>query len=136
MQIHHFAIVGALAVAAATAGAQHPTYNRDVPARLAKRAKVEESTAAAMAQRLVPAAHIQALELENEGGKLIYSFDMKTAGKDGIDEVNVDAITGKQVGKIGHESSASEAGEAAAEAKAAKKAKGNADTGRGGDGGR
>lgn len=134
MQIRHIAIAGALAVVAATAGAQHPTYARDVPARLAKRAKVKESTAAAMAQRLVPAAHIQALELENEGGKLIYSFDMKTPGRDGIDEVNIDAVTGKQVGKIGHESSASEASEAAADAKAAKKAKGKADTGRGGAG--
>ena len=134
MQIRHIAIAGALAVAAATAGAQHPTYTRDVPARLAKRAKVKESTAAAMAQRLVPAAHIQALELENEGGKLIYSFDMKTPGRDGIDEVNIDAVTGKQVGKVGHESSASEASEAAAEAKAAKKAKGKGNAGRGGGG--
>jgi len=134
MQIRHLVIASALAVAAGTAGAQRPTYKRDVPARLAKRAKVQESTAAAMAQRLVPAAHIQALELENDGGKLIYSFDMKTPGKDGIDEVNVDAITGTQVGKIGHESSASETGEAAAEAKAAKKAKRKADTSRGGRG--
>jgi uncharacterized membrane protein YkoI len=132
MHIRHLAIAGALAIAAATAGAQRPTYKRDVPARLAKRAKVKESTAAAMAQRLVPAAHIQALELENEGGKLIYSFDMKTPGKDGIDEVNIDAITGKRVGKIGHESSASEAREAATEGKAAKKGKAKADTGRGG----
>ncbi len=114
----------ALAVTAfAAAGAQQPTYKRDVPAALLKRAKVKETDAAAMARKLVPAATIDALELEREGGKLIYSFDMKTPGKDGIDEVNIDAITGKQVGKIGHESGADEAKEAAAEKKAAPRKK-------------
>ncbi len=105
--------------AAGTTAAQTPTYKRDVPAKLARRAKVKEADAVALARRAVPAASIAALELENEGGKLIYSFDMKTPGKDGIDEVNVDAITGKQVGSIQHESSASERTESAAEKKAA-----------------
>lgn len=106
------------------AGAQKPTYKRDVPAKLAKLATVKESDAAAMALKLVPGSSINALELENEDGHLNYSFDMKTAGKDGIDEVNIDAKTGKQVGKIGHEGSADEAKEAAAEKKAAKPKKG------------
>ncbi|MEO8623745.1 MAG: hypothetical protein ABI625_21880 [bacterium] len=30
-------------------------------------------------------------EIEREGGKVSYSFDMKTAGQSGIDEVNIDA---------------------------------------------
>jgi len=42
---------------------------------------------------------------------------MKTPGRSGIDEVNVDAMTGKVVG-VSHESPATEKKEAAAEAKA------------------
>jgi len=112
------ALAFTLATVGAT-GAQQPAYTRDVPAKLAKQAKVKESDAAAMAQKLMPHATIAALELEHEDGKLLYSFDMKSAGKDGIDEVNIDAVTGKQVGKIDHESSATERKEAAAEKKAA-----------------
>lgn len=38
---------------------------------------------------------IKSKELENEGGKKIYSFDIKA--KDGLHEVNVDALTGEVV---------------------------------------
>jgi hypothetical protein len=64
----------------------------------------------------VPKATIQAVELEREKGKLMFSYDMKTTGKSGIDEVNVDAMTGKVIG-FSHESPATERKEAAAEAK-------------------
>jgi hypothetical protein len=37
---------------------------------------------------------IKSSELENEGGKLIYAFDI-AASKTGVTEVNVDAITGR-----------------------------------------
>jgi len=104
-----------------------PTIPGKQPCKLAK---IKDSAAADSARRAVPGAHIQALELENEGGKLVYSFDMKTPGKDGIDEVNVDAMTGTQVGNVGHESAASESTEAATERKAAqKKGKAQQDTG-------
>lgn len=118
-------IVVALVVGAAAAvGAQKPTYKRDMPPALVKQAKVKEADAVAMALKLVPGSEVGSAELENEGGKLIYSFDMKTAGKSGIDEVNIDAKTGKQVGKVSHEGPADEAKEAAAEKKAPKKAGG------------
>ena len=120
---------------AAPAGAQQPAYKRDLPPALVKRAKVKEAAAATTARKLVPGATIAAVELENEGGKLIYSFDMKTAGKDGIDEVNVDAMTGKQVGRIAHESAADERKEAAAEHKAAAGKKPRGGGGGGGGGG-
>ena len=107
-----------LAGAPAAAAAQARAYKRDVPAALAKRAKVREADAATAARKLMPDAAIAALELERENGHLLYSFDMKTPGKDGIDEVNIDAMTGRQVGTIDHESSADERKEAAAEAKA------------------
>lgn len=67
----------------------------------------------------MPAASIAALEVENEGGTFIYSFDMKPPRNDGIDEVNVDASTGSPVGPVQYEASASERTEAAAEKKAA-----------------
>ncbi|HVT40496.1 MAG TPA: PepSY domain-containing protein [Gemmatimonadaceae bacterium] len=90
---------------------------------LLKKAKLTPDSAIAAAQAKLPKAKFDAGELEEEGGKLIYSLDFKTDGKTGIDEVNIDAMTGKLVGKINHESPADEAKEAKAEKeKAAKKA--------------
>ena len=42
----------------------------------------------------VPKGWVKASELEREGGKLLYSFDIASKGKAGIDEVQIDAITG------------------------------------------
>jgi uncharacterized membrane protein YkoI len=86
-----------------------------------KRAKITESAAAETAQKRVPKGKIKAVELENENKKLIYSFDIETAGKSGIDEVNIDAMTGKVIGVV-HETPKMEKKEAAEDAKAAKKA--------------
>jgi peptidase YpeB-like protein len=91
------------------------------------KAKIKVDSAIVIAKAKLPKATLDAGEIEEEGGKLIYSFDFKTAGKTGIDEVNIDAMTGKLVGKINHESPADEAKEAKADkdkaAKAAKAAK-------------
>ena len=72
-----------------------PAYKRDVPARLAAQAKVGEDSARVIALQRVPGGTIQALELEREGGVLLYSWDIKVAGKPGITEVHVDALTGR-----------------------------------------
>jgi hypothetical protein len=87
---------------------------------LLKQAKITADSAIAVAKATLPKATISSAEIEQENGKLIYSFDMKTAGKSGIDEVNVNALTGKLVGKPQHESAADEKKEA--DADAAKKA--------------
>jgi Peptidase propeptide and YPEB domain. len=108
-------IVAAIAIVGSGVRAQ-TTYKRDIPDSLVKLAKIDESAAAAVAQKRVPKATIQAVELEREKGKLMFSYDMKTTGKSGIDEVNVDAMTGKIIG-FSHESPATERKEAAAEAK-------------------
>lgn len=50
-------------------------------------------------------------ELEFEGGKWIYSFDLSKAGQPGVQEVQVDAVTGKIVSEK-HESPSDEAKEA------------------------
>lgn len=107
--------------AAGAAGAQKPTYKRDMPPALVKAAKVTEAQAVAAARQILPQATIASAELEREGGKLIYSFDMKTEGKTGIDEVNIDAMTGTQIGKPSHEEPAAEKKEAAQKKAAAKK---------------
>jgi uncharacterized membrane protein YkoI len=109
----------AVALAGSVAHAQ-ATYKRDIPDSLAKEAKITETAAAATAQKRVPKGTIESVELEREKGKLMFSYDIKTAGKSGVDEVNVDAITGKIIG-FSHESAATEKKEAAAEAKEAKK---------------
>jgi hypothetical protein len=93
------------------------SYKKDIPDSLVKRVKIAEDAAAATAQKRVPNGKIEGVELENEKGKLIYSYDIKTAGKSGVDEVNVDALTGKIIAFM-HETPATEKKEAAEEAKA------------------
>jgi uncharacterized membrane protein YkoI len=119
MKYSSLVAAAAVALAGSVAHAQ-ATYKRDIPDSLAKEAKITESAAAATAQKRVPKGTIEAVELEREKGKLMFSYDIKTEGKSGVDEVNVDAITGKIIG-FSHESAAMEKKEAAAEAKEAKK---------------
>ncbi|HEY4133391.1 MAG TPA: PepSY domain-containing protein [Gemmatimonadaceae bacterium] len=98
------------------------TYKKEIPDALAKKAKVSEEAAAKTAMARVPNGTIQTVELEEEKGKLIYSYDIKVAGKSGIEEVGVSALTGKIVA-YEHETPADEKKEAAADAKAAAKKK-------------
>ena len=115
------ATVGALALSASPVAAQ--AKEKAVPAKhetqaqLQKEAKTSMADAKATALKLVPAGKIKSSELERENGKLIYSFDIATKGKSGIDEVNVDAVTGTVIGGVVHENAAAEAKEAKAEAK-------------------
>lgn len=71
-------------------------------------------SARALALRTVPGGAIRSSELEQERGKLIYSFDVKVPGKRGIEEVNVDAKTGALVGRE-HEGEADERAESRSE---------------------
>src|SRR5262245_45759872 len=66
--------------------------------------KVSLETAQATAQARVPGGKLRSHELEKERGRTIYSFEFKVRGKSGIEEVNVDAMTGKVVGGVEHES--------------------------------
>ncbi|HEV7786847.1 MAG TPA: PepSY domain-containing protein [Thermoanaerobaculia bacterium] len=92
------------------------TVRSDVPADLAKQAKISLETARATALAKVPHGEVRSEELEKEHGKLIYSFDIAVPGKSGIQEVNVNAITGKVIG-VHHESAKDEKKEAAKEHK-------------------
>ena len=102
----------AVALAAPLAAQQPaPTYKRDLPTKLVAQAKVSEGDAAKAAQAKYPNARIQAVELENESGRLIYSYELKAAGHSGIEEVNVNAKTGEVV-NTEHEGPGAEAKEA------------------------
>jgi uncharacterized membrane protein YkoI len=92
------------------------TVRSDVPADLAKQAKISLEAARATALAKVPNGEVRSEELEKEHGKLIYSFDIAVPGKSGIQEVNVSAITGKVIG-VHHESAKDEKKEAAKEHK-------------------
>jgi uncharacterized membrane protein YkoI len=108
--------LGVAAAPLAAQSTQEPTYKRDLPEALVKRATVNEADAAKAAQARVKHGRIQAVELEDEGGKLIYSYELKVAGRSGVEEVNVDAKTGKVV-NVEHETAKSEKKEAAQEKK-------------------
>ena len=85
--------------------AQQPatrTYKRDVPAELLSQAKVSEDSARIVALARVPGSTVKALELEREHGLLIWSFDLTVAGKPGIEEIEVDGLTGK-IASVEHE---------------------------------
>ncbi|MCX5763544.1 MAG: PepSY domain-containing protein [Gemmatimonadetes bacterium] len=104
---------------AAPAAAKPATADQAVKVKedkpgLLKKAKITAEAAIATAQAKFPKAKISEAEIEDEDGKLIYSFALKTEGKSGIDEVNVDAMTGKVL-KTEHESPEDEAKEAKAD---------------------
>ena len=102
---------------------RHATAKKaDTQASLQKEAKISEATARATALKEVPNGTVKSSELEREGGKLIYSYDITVAGKTGIDEVNVNAIDGTIVAKQ-HETPKAEKAEAVKEAKEKKAAK-------------
>lgn len=79
-----------------------PAYTREVPDSLRAQAKVSEDSARGVALAHAPGGTVQGLELEREHGRLIWSFDIKIAGKPGITEVNVNALDGSIVG-VEHE---------------------------------
>jgi len=72
-----------------------PAVHSDIPADLAKQAKISLEAARATALAKVPGGEVRSEELEKEHGKLIYSFDIVVPGKTGVEEVNVSAISGK-----------------------------------------
>ena len=110
----------AATLAAAPAAFAQSGYKKEIPDVLAKKAKVTEEAAAKTALARVPKGEIQSVELEEEKGKLIYSYDIKVPGKSGIEEVAVSAVTGKILG-VSHETPADEKREAAEDAKKAAK---------------
>ena len=119
----------ALALSASPAAAQmkEPMEKKEpakheTQAQLKAEAKVSMDAAKKTAMAQVPKGWVKSSELERENGKLLYSYDIATAGKSGIDEVHIDAMTGKQLGKVVHETAKMEKKEAKQDAKEKKDA--------------
>lgn len=81
---------------------------------LFKQAKVSPEDAQKTAQSRFPTGAVKSGELEQEDGKLIYTFDIQLPGVKGIEEVNIDAATGAVLATE-HETPAAEAREKAKE---------------------
>jgi hypothetical protein len=84
--------------------------------KLESKAKVSKADAEKTALAKVPGGKVKEAELEEEDGKLIWSFDIATKGTKDITEVHVDAMTGEVV-KSEVESAADEAKEKKEETK-------------------
>jgi uncharacterized membrane protein YkoI len=108
----------ALLFLTSTAGA--PTQDtltvKEAEPGLKAQAKVPSDSAMRTAIAKVPGGTIREAELEKEHGRLVYSFDIRDPKKSGVEEVLVDAKTGKVV-SAKHESAAAEAKERTAETK-------------------
>ena len=63
-------------------------------AELINQAKVKRNEAQRIALKQAPQGTIKSAEIENERGKLVWSFDISTLGTRDITEVLVDANTG------------------------------------------
>ncbi|MBV9108819.1 MAG: PepSY domain-containing protein [Gemmatimonadetes bacterium] len=100
--------------AAAAQRASHPAH--ETQAQLAREARVTMAQARSTALAAVPRGRVRSSELEREHGHLIYSFDIAVPGRSGIEEINVDAMTGRILAHE-HEGAAAERAEAAQEAK-------------------
>jgi uncharacterized membrane protein YkoI len=83
---------------------------KETQAELRKEAKITVAQARATALKEVPNGRVRSSELERVNGTLVYSFDIKVPGKSGIEEVQVNAVTGA-VASHEHETSKMEAKE-------------------------
>lgn len=94
-------ITATIVLIAGVASAQAVKITEEKPGLL-KQAKVTTEAATATALARVPGGKLRSGEIEKEDGRLIYSLVLKVEGKQGVEEVNVDAMTGKVVG-VEHE---------------------------------
>ncbi len=74
-------------------------------------AKVDPAVARRTALAKFPEGKIVKEEIEQENGKLVYSFDVKNGTQPGVEEVLVNAVDGSIV-SVEHEDAAKEAAEA------------------------
>jgi uncharacterized membrane protein YkoI len=110
------AFVAALTLASATEGSSQQDHSRQqTAAQLRRQARIPEAQARRTALARVRNGHVRSHELEREHGRLIYSYDIAVPGRTGIEEVTVDARTGRVV-TVEHETPADERREAREEA--------------------
>jgi uncharacterized membrane protein YkoI len=104
MRFKHATLLTAVILAAACATASKGTPRvvngitiKEDKVGLWSRATLAPDSAIKIALARVPGGTIADAELEEEDGRLIYSFEIKVAGKSGEDEVHIDAATGEVV---------------------------------------
>jgi uncharacterized membrane protein YkoI len=102
----------ALALGAAGAARAAAPACKEAQTGLAARARVSCREARKKALEAVGRGrlHVRSAELEEEKGRLVYSFDIERKGRGGIEEVLVDASSGEVV-SVAHETAAAEAAE-------------------------
>jgi hypothetical protein len=74
-----------------------PLLAKDKKSKLDAKAKISKKEAEKIALAKVPHGKIKEAELEEENGKLIWSFDIATPHSKDITEVHVNAVTGEIV---------------------------------------
>lgn len=118
MRVTRTLVAIAISALPALASAQKPGKGRNPgqSTSLQALAKVSEVTARETALKRVPKGTVQTTELEREKGTIVYTFDIKVPGATGIEEVLVDAISGKVISQE-HETPKMEKREARKEAK-------------------
>ena len=85
-------------VASAQGAASAVKVTEDKPGLLT-RAKISPDSATKLALAAVPNGKVRSGEIEEEKGKLIYSFDITVPGKRGVEEIHVDPATGAVLGR-------------------------------------
>ena len=105
-----FLSAAALLAVGLTACVTEKGEEKESEAKLQSQAKISRADAERTALTKVPGGKIKDAELEEEGGKLIYSFDIATPGTKDITEVHVDAKTGAII-SVEKETAAAEAKE-------------------------
>jgi uncharacterized membrane protein YkoI len=91
-------------------GQQPPVTIKAEKPEYRSQAKITSEAAVQTALARVPGGQVREGELEKEHGLLVYSFDILVPNRAGVDEVQVDAKSGKVV-SVKHESAADEAKE-------------------------
>ena len=90
-------ILTSLLVLGLMAGASFNATAKEKKSKLEAKAKISKADALKTAQVKVPTGKVIDSELEEENGKLVWSFDFALPGTKDITEVQVDAVTGEIV---------------------------------------
>ena len=111
------ALVSLLAATAVSGQAATSRPMKEAKPGLLARATVTPDSARRLAMAQVANGAIDEEEIEEEHGKLVYSFDIKVRGRRGVEEVQIDALNGSLVSRE-HETPRQAAQERAADARA------------------
>lgn len=97
MKNRHTTIATTALLVFASAGIGAASAGEATQATLLSQAKITQAAAQKIALAKVPMGKLHSSELENEHGKLVWSFDIAMPGSRNITEILVDARTGKIV---------------------------------------